>query len=144
MQLIYLKIVTLLFPASDFRHPVTTPAFLYISQALTKVVCVYLCTVLYRVSVSQEHKPKRIKIHLSVGAALFLPLTQCAVMSLESVCAGLILSCIAVECVSLSRRFIPELINYLLGLLHLAVPTHTCTGNARLHTENRTHFTSVL
>ncbi|KAB5548967.1 hypothetical protein PHYPO_G00061770 [Pangasianodon hypophthalmus] len=86
-MLIYLKIVTLLFPASDFRHPVTTPAFLYISQALTK----------------------------------------CAVMSLESVCAGLILCCVAVECVSLSQRFIPELINYLLGLLHFAVPTHTCT-----------------
>ncbi|KAK3523959.1 hypothetical protein QTP70_016768 [Hemibagrus guttatus] len=86
-MLIYLKIVTLLFPASDFRHPVTTPAFLYISQALTK----------------------------------------CAVMSLENVCAGLILCCIAVECVSLSKRFIPELINYLLGLLHLAAPTHTCT-----------------
>lgn len=86
-MLISLKIATLLFPASDFRHPVTTPTFLYISQALTK----------------------------------------CAVLSLESVSAGLILCCIAVECVSLSQRFIPELINYLLGLLHLAVPTHTCT-----------------
>ncbi|XP_060792007.1 nucleolar protein 14 [Neoarius graeffei] len=86
-MLVYLKLVTLLFPASDFRHPVTTPAFLYISEALTK----------------------------------------CTVVSLESVCAGLILCCIAVECVSLSQRFIPELINYLLGLLHLAVPTHTCT-----------------
>lgn len=39
VKLVYLKIATLLFPASDFRHPVTTPAFLYISQALTKVVC---------------------------------------------------------------------------------------------------------
>lgn len=27
----------LLFPTSDFRHPVTTPALLYISQALTRV-----------------------------------------------------------------------------------------------------------
>ncbi|XP_026995912.2 nucleolar protein 14 [Tachysurus fulvidraco] len=86
-MLIYLKIVHLLFPASDFRHPVTTPAFLYISQTLTK----------------------------------------CAVVSLENVCAGLLLCCIAVESVSLSKRFIPELVNYLLGLLHLAVPTHTCT-----------------
>ncbi|XP_053333733.1 nucleolar protein 14 [Clarias gariepinus] len=86
-MLVYLKIVSLLFPTSDFRHPVTTPAFLYIGQALTK----------------------------------------CAVVSLESVCTGLILCCIAVEYVSLSRRFIPELINYLLGLLHLAVLTHTCT-----------------
>lgn len=36
-QLIYLKVTALLFPTSDFRHPVTTPAMLYISQALTKV-----------------------------------------------------------------------------------------------------------
>jgi len=30
-------VTALLFPTSDFRHPVTTPALLYISQALTKV-----------------------------------------------------------------------------------------------------------
>lgn len=36
-QLIYLKVTALLFPTSDFRHPVTTPAMLYMSQALTKV-----------------------------------------------------------------------------------------------------------
>ncbi|XP_022532058.2 nucleolar protein 14 [Astyanax mexicanus] len=85
-MLIYLKIAALLFPTSDFRHPVTTPAFLYISQALTK----------------------------------------CPVSSLESVSAGLVLCCLAVEFVSLSKRFIPELINFLLGLLHLAVPADTC------------------
>lgn len=36
-KLIYLKVTALLFPTSDFRHPVTSPALLYISQALTKV-----------------------------------------------------------------------------------------------------------
>lgn len=36
-KLIYLKVTALLFPTSDFRHPVATPALLYISQALTKV-----------------------------------------------------------------------------------------------------------
>lgn len=40
-QLIYLKVTALLFPTSDFRHPVTTPALLYISQALTKVHTVF-------------------------------------------------------------------------------------------------------
>uniref|UniRef100_A0A4W4DNI1 NOP14 nucleolar protein homolog (yeast) n=1 Tax=Electrophorus electricus TaxID=8005 RepID=A0A4W4DNI1_ELEEL len=80
-MLVYLKIVALLFPTSDFRHPVTTPAFLYISQALTK----------------------------------------CPVVSLEGTLSGLLLCCLAVEFVSLSRRFIPELINFLLGLLHLAL-----------------------
>lgn len=36
-QLIYLKIAGLLFPASDFWHPVVTPALLCLSQLLTKV-----------------------------------------------------------------------------------------------------------
>lgn len=40
-MLVLLKIAALLFPSSDFRHPVMTPAFLYISQALTRV-CVFL------------------------------------------------------------------------------------------------------
>ncbi|XP_066501929.1 nucleolar protein 14 [Hoplias malabaricus] len=87
-MLIYLKIVALLFPTSDFRHPVTTPAFLYISQVLTK----------------------------------------CPVMSLEGVSTGLVLCSLAVEFLSLSKRFLPELVNFLLGILHLAVPADTCTG----------------
>ncbi|XP_016112723.1 nucleolar protein 14 [Sinocyclocheilus grahami] len=81
VQLVLLKITALLFPTSDFRHPVTTPAFLYISQALTR----------------------------------------CVVLSLEDVCKGLILCCLALEFVSLSLRFFPELLNFLLGLLHLTV-----------------------
>uniref|UniRef100_A0A8C7D8G3 NOP14 nucleolar protein homolog (yeast) n=1 Tax=Oncorhynchus kisutch TaxID=8019 RepID=A0A8C7D8G3_ONCKI len=87
-MLIYLKITALLFPTSDFRHPVTTPALLYISQALTK----------------------------------------CPVMSLEDVTSGLVLCCLAVEYVSFSKRFCPELINFLLGVLHLAVQDKTSTG----------------
>ncbi|XP_059381702.1 nucleolar protein 14 [Carassius carassius] len=80
-MLVLLKIAALLFPSSDFRHPVMTPAFLYISQALTR----------------------------------------CAVVSLEDVCKGLILCCLALEFVSLSQRIFPELLNFLLGLLHLTV-----------------------
>uniref|UniRef100_A0A8C7W9V1 Nucleolar protein 14 n=1 Tax=Oncorhynchus mykiss TaxID=8022 RepID=A0A8C7W9V1_ONCMY len=87
-MLIYLKITALLFPTSDFRHPVTTPALLYISQALTK----------------------------------------CPVMSLEDVTSGLVLCCLAVEYISFSKRFCPELINFLLGVLHLAVQDKTSTG----------------
>uniref|UniRef100_A0A8C7DC71 NOP14 nucleolar protein homolog (yeast) n=1 Tax=Oncorhynchus kisutch TaxID=8019 RepID=A0A8C7DC71_ONCKI len=91
-MLIYLKITALLFPTSDFRHPVTTPALLYISQALTK----------------------------------------CPVMSLEDVTSGLVLCCLAVEYVSFSKRFCPELINFLLGVLHLAVQDKTSTGTSYL------------
>uniref|UniRef100_A0A673K7H5 Nucleolar protein 14-like n=1 Tax=Sinocyclocheilus rhinocerous TaxID=307959 RepID=A0A673K7H5_9TELE len=91
-MLVLLKITALLFPTSDFRHPVTTPAFLYISQALTR----------------------------------------CAVVSLEDVCKGLILCCLALEFVSLSQRFFPELLNFLLGLLHLTLPNKHNTGTAEL------------
>ncbi|CAM4663803.1 unnamed protein product [Leuciscus chuanchicus] len=87
-MLVLLKITALLFPTSDFRHPVTTPAFLYISQALSK----------------------------------------CVVVSLEDACKGLILCCLALEFVSLSKRFFPELMNFLLGLLHLTVPDKSNTG----------------
>ncbi|KAJ8338990.1 hypothetical protein SKAU_G00357760 [Synaphobranchus kaupii] len=87
-MLIYLKITALLFPTSDFRHPVVTPALMYISQALTK----------------------------------------CPVTTLEEVTSGLVLCCLVLEYVTLSQRFVPELINFLLGLLHLAVPVKQSLG----------------
>ncbi|KAG7473141.1 hypothetical protein JOB18_025811 [Solea senegalensis] len=89
-MLIYLKVTALLFPTSDFRHPVTTPALLYISQALTK----------------------------------------CPVRSLQDVTSGLVLCCLAVEYVSFSKRFLPELINFLAGTLHLAVKDKSSLGYA--------------
>ncbi|KAM3873897.1 nucleolar protein 14 [Diretmus argenteus] len=87
-MLVYLKVTALLFPTSDFRHPVTTPALIYISQALTK----------------------------------------CPVTSLQDVTSGLVLCCLAVEYVSLSKRFLPELINFLSGTLHLAVQDKSSLG----------------
>uniref|UniRef100_A0A4W6CFV4 NOP14 nucleolar protein homolog (yeast) n=1 Tax=Lates calcarifer TaxID=8187 RepID=A0A4W6CFV4_LATCA len=87
-MLIYLKVTALLFPTSDFRHPVTTPALLYMSQALTK----------------------------------------CPVRSLQDVTSGLVLCCLAMEYVSFSKRFLPELINFLAGTLHLAVQDKTSLG----------------
>uniref|UniRef100_H3DN49 NOP14 nucleolar protein homolog (yeast) n=1 Tax=Tetraodon nigroviridis TaxID=99883 RepID=H3DN49_TETNG len=87
-MLVYLKVTALLFPTSDFRHPVTTPALLYISQALTR----------------------------------------CPVRSLQDVTSGLVLCCLAVEYVSFSKRFMPELVNFLLGILHLAVRDKAALG----------------
>ncbi|XP_077354608.1 nucleolar protein 14 [Festucalex cinctus] len=87
-MLIYLKVAALLFPTSDFRHPVTTPALLYIGQALTK----------------------------------------CPVRSLQDVTSGLVLCCVAAEYVSFSKRFLPELINFLSGTLHLGVQDKTSAG----------------
>uniref|UniRef100_A0A8C5BHR9 Nucleolar protein 14 n=1 Tax=Gadus morhua TaxID=8049 RepID=A0A8C5BHR9_GADMO len=87
-QLVYLKVVALLFPTSDYRHPVTTPALLFICQSLSK----------------------------------------CPVTSLQDVTSGLVLCCLALEYVSLSKRLLPELLNFLCGILHLAVPDKTSTG----------------
>ncbi|XP_054612765.1 nucleolar protein 14 isoform X2 [Dunckerocampus dactyliophorus] len=87
-MLIHLKVTALLFPTSDYRHPVTTPALLYIGQVLTK----------------------------------------CPVRSLQEVTSGLVLCCLAVEYVSFSKRFLPELINFLAGTLHLAVQDKSSPG----------------
>uniref|UniRef100_A0A3B5KYW4 NOP14 nucleolar protein homolog (yeast) n=1 Tax=Xiphophorus couchianus TaxID=32473 RepID=A0A3B5KYW4_9TELE len=87
-MLVYLKVTALLFPTSDFRHPVTTPALLFISQTLTK----------------------------------------CPVRSLQDLTSGLVLCCLGVEYISFSKRFLPELINFLSGTLHLAVQDKASTG----------------
>ncbi|KAM3937753.1 nucleolar protein 14 [Leptodactylus fuscus] len=80
--LLNLKLVGILFPTSDFWHPVVTPAMTMMSQILT----------------------------------------ECTVTHLTDVTSGLFAACASLEYVSLSKRFIPELINFLLGILHLATP----------------------
>ncbi|XP_040822069.1 nucleolar protein 14 [Ochotona curzoniae] len=91
--LIYLKIAGMLFPTSDFRHPVVTPALVCMSQLLTK----------------------------------------CRVLSLQDVVKGLFVCGMFLEYVSLSRRFIPELINFLLGILHMATPNQPSPGYKLVH-----------
>uniref|UniRef100_A0A8C5A6B2 Nucleolar protein 14 n=1 Tax=Gadus morhua TaxID=8049 RepID=A0A8C5A6B2_GADMO len=100
-MLVYLKVVALLFPTSDYRHPVTTPALLFICQSLSK----------------------------------------CPVTSLQDVTSGLVLCCLALEYVSLSKRLLPELLNFLCGILHLAVPDKTSTGS---HAPSLTHWFIIL
>ncbi|NXQ63016.1 NOP14 protein, partial [Anthoscopus minutus] len=92
-MLIYLKIVSLLFPTSDFWHPVVTPAFIYMSQLLTK----------------------------------------CRVTTLQDVIKGLFICCLFLEYVSLSKRFVPELINFLLGVLHISLPKNLAQGYTVVH-----------
>ncbi|NXB40180.1 NOP14 protein, partial [Eulacestoma nigropectus] len=91
--LIYLKIISLLFPTSDFWHPVVTPAFMYMSQLLTK----------------------------------------CRITTLQDVVKGLFICCLFLEYVSLSRRFVPELINFLLGVLHISLPKKQAQGYTVVH-----------
>lgn len=85
---VYLKITAALFPTSDFRHPVVTPALIHMSQIITR----------------------------------------CSVATLQDVASGLIVCCLFLEYVSLSQRFVPEVINFLLGALHLAVPNTKSLG----------------
>ncbi|XP_064007653.1 nucleolar protein 14 isoform X2 [Pogoniulus pusillus] len=91
--LIYLKIISLLFPTSDFWHPVVTPAFIYMSQLLTK----------------------------------------CRITTLQDVIKGLFICCLFLEYVSLSKRFVPELINFLLGVLHISLPKKQAQGYTVVH-----------
>ncbi|NWX13580.1 NOP14 protein, partial [Aegotheles bennettii] len=91
--LIYLKVTSLLFPTSDFWHPVVTPAFMYMSQLLTK----------------------------------------CRITTLQDVIKGLFICCLFLEYVSLSRRFVPELINFLLGVLHISLPKKQAQGYTVVH-----------
>ncbi|XP_062430534.1 nucleolar protein 14 [Rhea pennata] len=91
--LIYLKITALLFPTSDFWHPVVTPAFIYMSQLLTK----------------------------------------CRITTLQDVVKGLFICCLFLEYVSLSRRYVPELINFLLGILHISLPKKQAQGYTVVH-----------
>ncbi|XP_069798101.1 nucleolar protein 14 [Narcine bancroftii] len=87
-KLLYLKFTGALFPTSDFRHAVVTPALVHLSQLVTK----------------------------------------CSVSSLREVAAGLFTCCLFLDFVSFSKRFVPEVINFLLGILHLAVPSKDSLG----------------
>ncbi|XP_029805228.1 nucleolar protein 14 [Suricata suricatta] len=91
--LIYLKIAGMLFPTSDFRHPVVTPALMCMSQLLTK----------------------------------------CPVLSLQDAVKGLFVCCVALDYVRLSQRFVPELVNFLLGILHVATPNRQGQGYTLVH-----------
>ncbi|XP_066277879.1 nucleolar protein 14-like isoform X1 [Branchiostoma lanceolatum] len=79
--LLLLKLVSVMFPTSDFRHSVVTPAMLFMAQILTK----------------------------------------CPVTSGRDIACGLFVCTLFLQYVSLSKRFVPEVINYLQGLLYLAV-----------------------
>ncbi|XP_004715155.1 nucleolar protein 14 [Echinops telfairi] len=92
-MLIVLKIAGLLFPTSDFWHPVVTPAMVCMSQLLTK----------------------------------------CPVLSLRDVVKGLFVCCLFLDFMSLSQRFVPELVNFLLGLLHVAAPDKPALGYTLVH-----------
>jgi nucleolar protein 14 len=80
--LMFLKLVSHLFPTSDFRHPVATPAF------------VFMCQMLH----------------------------QCKVKKYQDVATGLFLVTLIVEYTGLSKRFSPAAINFLHGVLDMAVP----------------------
>ncbi|XP_036982747.2 nucleolar protein 14 [Artibeus jamaicensis] len=91
--LVYLKVAGMLFPTSDFWHPVVTPALVCMSQLLTK----------------------------------------CPVLSLHDAVKGLFVCCTFLDYVALSQRLVPELINFLLGILYMATPNKPGQGYTLVH-----------
>ncbi|XP_014778069.1 nucleolar protein 14 [Octopus bimaculoides] len=85
--LLLLKLIPILYPASDFRHFVCTPAMIFMSQILS----------------------------------------QCLISCERDVAAGLFISTILLQCVSMSKRYIPEVMNFLYAVLTLATvePSNT-------------------
>lgn len=57
-------------------------------------------------------------------------LHQCPVLSLQDAVKGLFVCCVFLDYVSLSRRFVPELINFLLGILYIAAPNSQSLGES--------------
>ncbi|XP_045853271.1 nucleolar protein 14 [Meles meles] len=60
-------------------------------------------------------------------------LTKCPILSLQDVVKGLFVCCVFLDYVSLSRRFIPELVNFLLGILYIALPNKCGRGYTLVH-----------
>ena len=81
-SLVFLKIAALLFPTTDYRHPVATPALQWMSHILSTA------------------KPFTRK---SLSGCLFV-------------------ACLMTESVSLSKKFVPSLWNFLSGIIFMAVP----------------------
>jgi len=96
--LIFLQLVHLLFPTSDYRHPVATPALTFATAVLSTV------------------RPT----------------------DRASVASAILLCTIVLQYTSLAKRFCPELVNCLLGLLFVAGEKHKvrppapCKGGALL------------
>ncbi|XP_035829414.1 nucleolar protein 14 isoform X2 [Aplysia californica] len=86
--LVHLVLIENLFPASDFRHPVTTPALHFITQMLT----------------------------------------ECTPKSCSDVVVGVFLCSLALKFVSLSKRYLPEVVTFLQGLIFSALPAKSTKG----------------
>ncbi|XP_051474657.1 nucleolar protein 14 isoform X2 [Apus apus] len=67
------------------------------------------------------------------GRATFPGLDTCRITTLQDVIKGLFICCLFLEYVSLSRRFVPELINFLLGVLHISLPKKQAQGYTVVH-----------
>ncbi|KAK9880134.1 hypothetical protein WA026_008649 [Henosepilachna vigintioctopunctata] len=84
-NLLFLKLISILFTTSDFRHQIITPCLIFIEQMLL----------------------------------------NCRVTSKRDISYGLFLSTLALEYSSLSKRFMPGCINYLGGIIGMAISKST-------------------
>uniref|UniRef100_A0A8C4PZH6 NOP14 nucleolar protein homolog (yeast) n=1 Tax=Eptatretus burgeri TaxID=7764 RepID=A0A8C4PZH6_EPTBU len=115
LQLLFLKLISIIFPTSDFRHPVVTPAMVYMSQVLTQCpvqnlrqlsVGLFVCNLFLEfVSLSRRLVPELLTfLHGSLGQALpqlnYLIFVRFVCFFLKSILLGLkcIHSCNNVSC----------------------------------------------
>lgn len=86
--LLHLSLIAGIFPTSDYRHPVTTPAISFIAHILS----------------------------------------ESCVKTMKDCVTGLYLAGLAVQFVELSKRYIPEIVTFLHGLLVLGADEDEATG----------------
>ncbi|GFS26798.1 nucleolar protein 14 [Elysia marginata] len=87
-MLLYLCLIGGIFPTSDYRHPVTTPAISFIAQILS----------------------------------------EGCVKTMKDCVTGLFLTAQAIQFVALSKRYIPEIVTFLHGLLVMGADEKEATG----------------
>lgn len=79
---VFLKLVSNVFSTSDFRHPVVSPSFVFVSHMLSRA----------------------------------------RVRNRKDLAIGLFIATLVLEYTSFSKRFLPAAVNYLLGIIYLAIP----------------------
>eukprot|EP00095_Tigriopus_kingsejongensis_P002460 maker-scaffold1069_size64751-snap-gene-0.13 protein:Tk02460 transcript:maker-scaffold1069_size64751-snap-gene-0.13-mRNA-1 annotation:"nucleolar protein 14 homolog" len=136
-SLIFLKITCLLFPTSDYRHPVITPALQWMSQYLAQgkfgarssiASGLYVATLfaeLIFLKITCLLFPTSDYRHPVITPALQWMsqyLAQGKFGARSSIASGLYVATLFAESIRLSKRFSPELLNFLVGLVYLCFP----------------------
>lgn len=106
-QLLLFKLVSLLFPTSDYRHPVVTPAVVFMSQILLR------CRVRTRSDVSKG------LFICTLVLEVIITFNLCSFLSDKDIIQRIFFY---FQYTLLSKRFSPSTINFLRGIIHMSTP----------------------